>query len=154
MDARLSSGDVAWRSRGLCTFRGRLGAVALMGLIALAGCSTMRAINPWQSETGPPNTARPQGALSQPKVDSSDPLVRLVGTMPMTVDQSFREPATGEVLRVRVLRSYAAASGRSCREFAVITPAGDEQRRVVCADGDRWVPARPLRLEAGAVRVQ
>ena len=130
--------------------------IASLCVAALAGCSTPQSTNPWHSDAGTPKTAGPQ-PMTQSKVENGDPLIRLVGAMPMTVDQGFREPATGEVLRVRVLRAYEAASGRPCREFVVIGAAGAEQRRVACEDGAQWVAARPLRQETAepaATRVQ
>jgi hypothetical protein len=53
-------------------------------------------------------------------------------------------PETGGSARLRLLRSYSAASGRECRE--VLVGAGfDERSRLVCRDdGAGWVPARPL----------
>jgi hypothetical protein len=70
--------------------------------------------------------------------------------MPLTVNQTFREPATGELLNVRVVRAYAAASGRQCREYLVTSQGGGEPKsRVACVKGDRWVDARPLRPDAG-----
>jgi hypothetical protein len=75
----------------------------------------------------------------------------------MAVDYGFREPATGEVLRVRVVQAYAAASGRTCREFVTVAPGRAEQHRLACGEGDRWVAARPLRVEstdAAATRAQ
>jgi hypothetical protein len=116
-------------------------------LMVLAGCSTVQPTNSWHSGTGAANTGGVQADQRQPIVENGDPLLRLVGTMPITVDQGFREPATGEVLRVRVLRAYAAASGRPCREFATEAAGGVEQHRVACEDGSRWVAARPLRQE-------
>jgi hypothetical protein len=70
--------------------------------------------------------------------------------MPATIDQTFREPATGELLKVRVVRIYSAASGRPCREYLVINQRGDQSSRVACANGDRWVEARPLRQDGRA----
>jgi len=72
-------------------------------------------------------------------------LLRLIGTMPMSIDQTFKEPATGELLRIRVLRAYAAASGRSCRQYLVTEESGAQSYRVACESGDHWVEARPLR---------
>jgi hypothetical protein len=133
----------------------RLGAAA--ALAALAGCSTVQAINPFQSDAPAPKTAPVQPITSQPRVDTGDPLLRLIATMPVTSDQTFREPATGEVLRVRVVRVYAAASGRTCREYRVTNQSGQEQIRLACANGDRWVSARPLRQDpsgSAATRAQ
>ena len=134
--------------------RWTLGGLVTFGIVTVAGCSTMQPINPWHSDAGSPKTAGPSPVLMQSKVENGDPLLRMVGSMPVTVDQSFREPATGEMLRVRVLVSYASASGRTCREYVVITPTADDQHRVVCADGDRWIAVRPLRQETGAAKIQ
>jgi hypothetical protein len=119
-------------------------ALALTAMV-LAGCSTMQAINPWQSGSLPPKTAQVQAIQHQPGPDNANPLLRLVGTMPVTVDQTFREPATGELLKVRVVRAYTAASGRQCREYQVTNQSGQQANRVACVNGERWVEARPLR---------
>jgi hypothetical protein len=81
-------------------------------------------------------------------------LLRVVGTLPLRTDQSFQEPATGAVLRIEVMRIYEAASGRSCREYLVTDGAGRQQVRVACRLGDRWVHARPLRLEGAGSDAQ
>jgi hypothetical protein len=138
---------ISWRrptKAGSWTFRG----LVALSLVAVAGCSTPQSTNSWRSDAGTPKTAAPQSAPTQSKVENGDPLIRLVGSMPMAVDQGFSEPATGEVLRVRVLRAYVAASGRPCREFVVIGAGGGEQRRVACEDGAQWVAAHPLRQES------
>ncbi len=49
-----------------------------------------------------------------------------------------------------MVRIYDAASGRNCREYVVTDPAGRQQMRVACRMGDRWVHARPLRLDGPA----
>jgi hypothetical protein len=81
-------------------------------------------------------------------------LLRVVGTLALRADQSFQEPATGAVLRVEVMRIYEAASGRACREYLVTDPAGRQQLRVACRTGDRWVHARPLRLDGPGADTQ
>jgi hypothetical protein len=127
--------------------------VLVAGLAAsLVGCST---ITSWQSQPAAPKTASTRGGQTPPPVENSSPLLRLVGTMPVSIDQTFREPATGELLKIRVVRSYAAASGRECREYVVTYQSGDGWSRVACTSGDRWVDARPLRKDRTAgVRAQ
>ncbi len=128
-------------------------AVLVASLAAsLVGCST---ITSWQSQPAAPKTASAGGRETPPPAENSSPLLRLVGTMPVSIDQTFREPATGELLRIRVVRSYSAASGRECREYVVTYQSGDGSSRVACVSGDRWVDARPLRKNATAgVRAQ
>lgn len=50
-------------------------------------------------------------------------------------------PDTGQSVQVRLVRVYAAASGRECRQVA-LGPA--QSTRVICRVGDGWVSARPL----------
>lgn len=51
--------------------------------------------------------------------------------------------ADGLATPVRLGRSYAAASGRECRE--VLLGGGIEERvRLVCRDPGGWAPTRPL----------
>jgi hypothetical protein len=50
---------------------------------------------------------------------------------------------TGEMARVRLMRQYAAASGRECRELRV-SRRGGEQNRLYCRAGTGWIEARPL----------
>jgi common-antigen outer membrane protein len=53
-------------------------------------------------------------------------------------------PETGGSARLRLLRSYAAASGRECREVLIGTGVA-ERTRLVCRDeGGSWTAARPL----------
>lgn len=146
----------AWRLRAIVTLAG-------LFAVGLTGCSTLEAINPWTAENleaqraasagraTTPTAAAPRAAApAAAPTSSADPLLRLVATMPLTGEQSFREPVTGENLRVRVLRSYAAASGRQCREYQILTARDERQVRVACSGTDGWVQARRLRQEAGS----
>jgi hypothetical protein len=130
--------------------------MAVLGatLFGAAACQTVSSINPFGGTQEAPVASSP--AMPQPRVETGDPLLRVVGTLPLRTDQSFQEPATGAVLRVEVMRIYEAASGRSCREYLVTDPAGRQQNRVACRMGDRWVHARPLRIDgpAGDTQVQ
>jgi hypothetical protein len=58
-------------------------------------------------------------------------------------------PETGGSARLRLLRSYAAASGRECREVLIGTGLA-ERTRLVCRDDGGWTPARPLLRGGGA----
>ncbi|MBB5689399.1 hypothetical protein GXW77_15700 [Roseomonas alkaliterrae] len=59
-------------------------------------------------------------------------------------------PATGQTARVRLVRAYAAASGRECREVLVGTGGGGTSR-LLCRAGEGWREARPL-ITAGTGR--
>ncbi len=50
-------------------------------------------------------------------------------------------PETGQNVRVRLVRAYAAASGRECREVALSTAT---QNRILCRSERGWVEAQPL----------
>jgi hypothetical protein len=112
---------------------------------SLASCSTLSAVNPW-GEAAPAATDHrtpPRAATT-----ASDPLLTLVATMPLRTGQGFREPATGEMLKVEVIRAYDAASGRACREYSVTDQRGAHREGLACRNGDRWTNARPLRLDS------
>jgi hypothetical protein len=88
--------------------------------------------------------------VSAPSVAAAgDPLLRLVSTMPVRTDQGFREPVTGAMLTVEVVRQYDAASGHTCREYTVTDSTGGQRQGVACQTGDTWTNARPLRSAAG-----
>jgi len=110
--------------------------------ISLASCSGSSSHGP--SKTGDAVPTTPKLAAAG---DASDPLLRLIATMPVRTGQGFREPATGEMLKVEVVRAYDAASGRNCREYVVTDTNGVLRQGVACRDGDKWVAARPLRLD-------
>jgi hypothetical protein len=119
----------------------------MMGIVVagLASCSTVSSVNPWgEAPAAAPERRAPQAAAGT----ASDPLLTLVATMPLRTGQGFREPATGEMLKVEVIRAYDAASGRTCREYAVTDPRGGHRQGLACRNGDRWTNARPLRLDS------
>lgn len=65
-------------------------------------------------------------------------------------DDTVVLPATGQTARVRLVRAYAAASGRECREVLVGTGGGGTSR-LLCRAGEGWREARPL-ITAGTGR--
>jgi hypothetical protein len=70
--------------------------------------------------------------------------------MPLRTGEGFREPVTGQMLQVEVVRAYDAASGRPCREYSVTDQKGVSRGGVVCRIGDQWVNARPLLRDSSA----
>ena len=70
-----------------------------------------------------------------------DPIAIFAASATPGADGTVTIPETGQNIRVRLLRAYAAASGRECREVAV---GGAAQNRLLCRDDAGWVEARPL----------
>lgn len=64
-------------------------------------------------------------------------------------EQQVLLPDTGESAKLRMVRQYAAASGRECREVRVSTRNSD-QSRLFCLAGGGWIEARPLLTAARA----
>ena len=60
-------------------------------------------------------------------------------------------PEAGGSARLRLLRSYNAASGRECREVLIGTGLS-ERTRLVCRQDSGWASARPLLSGGGAAR--
>jgi hypothetical protein len=117
---------------------GTAGAILALGaLLLLAGCGAVR-----RSGTA--------AEAPTPATVQQDPLGRFVaaaapgqaGTVVL---------ADGYATQARVVRAYAAASGRECRE--VIVGAGTAGRAsLLCQSDGQWVAARPLLLGSGAAR--
>lgn len=80
----------------------------------------------------------------------ADPVVAFAAQAQPGAEATMADPATGRPVRVRLVRAYAAASGRECREVALLAagmPAagGGAPRRLVCrGEGGVWIEARPL----------
>jgi hypothetical protein len=112
--------------------------LALFGaLLLLAGCGADR-----QTAT--------LAAGPAPVAVQQDPLGQFVGSMPPGRAGTV-VLADGRTTQARVVRAYAAASGRECRE--VILGAGTTGRAsLLCQSEGQWVAARPLLLGSGAAR--
>ncbi|MFC7474410.1 DVU3141 family protein [Dankookia sp. GCM10030260] len=113
--------------------------LALLGaLFFLAGCSV----------GGPSSTL----AASPPSVAAvqQDPLGAFIaGAAPGQSGTVVL--ADGRSTQARVVRAYAAASGRECREVILGAGYGGQASLLCQADG-QWVAARPLLLGSGAAR--
>ena len=112
-----------------------------LGLLALAagGCA-----NPFATGGEP---ARPIDSAAAP-LSPADPVVAFAASASPGAETVAVLPETGGSARLRLLRSYAAASGRECREVLIGTGLA-ERTRLVCRDDGGWTPARPL-LRGGA----
>lgn len=107
------------------------GVMALMGLaLVVAGCA----------QNGLNGAAAPDEAAAAP---ITDPVVAFAAAGAPGSEESVLLPSTGQSARLRMVRAYAAASGRNCREVLVRTD-GSTQTRLICGAGERWREARPL----------
>ena len=114
-----------------------LGALSL----AMAGCA-----NPFAM---PRSSADTSGPASAP-VAAADPVAAFAATATPGAETVALVPDAGGRARLRLLRSYTAASGRECREVLVGTGLA-ERSRLVCRGEAGWTPARPL-LRGGGGR--
>ncbi|MEO3470236.1 DVU3141 family protein [Roseomonas sp. CAU 1739] len=103
---------------------GLLGAALL-----LAGCA----------ETGQTATQGAEG----PPAPISDPVVAFAASAGPGAEETVTLPSTGQTVRLRLVRAYAAASGRECREVQMGTGTGSASR-LLCSAGTGWREARPL----------
>ncbi len=114
----------------------------VLGMLAVAaapGCA-----NPFGAG-GNAQPIAPASAAASP----ADPVAAFAAAASPGSETVAVLPEAGGNARLRLLRSYAAASGRECRE--VLIGAGlTEWTRLVCRnEGGGWAAARPL-LSGGA----
>ncbi|HYF09856.1 MAG TPA: DVU3141 family protein [Acetobacteraceae bacterium] len=95
-------------------------------LLLVAGCGP-------QAAPGSPDPAAP--------VAATDPVAIFAASSSPGAEGTVVIPETGQAVRVRLVRAYAAASGRECREVAV---SGSPGSRVICRTEAGWIGARPL----------
>lgn len=115
---------LGWNGGGRGLAVGSLGVVLL-----LAACA----------ETGTAPTAGAEG----PPAPISDPVVAFAASAGAGAEETVTLPSTGQTVRLRLVRSYAAASGRECREVQMGTGSGSASR-LLCSAGTGWREARPL----------
>lgn len=117
-------------------FRRRVLALAMLSLppLLLGGCGAM--------QPGAPVAApEPMRIL--------DPVTAFAADPPPNGEGMVQLADTGEMARLRLVRQYAAASGRECREVRIARRGGD-QSRLFCRAGTGWIEARPLLTQAAA----
>ena len=104
--------------------------------VAVSGCA------------GDRNTAQPSGpafGTSPP----NDPVAGFAAAAAPGSETVAVLPETGGNARLRLLRSYNAASGRECREVLIGAGLAERTRLVCRTESGAWVSARPL-LSGGA----
>ena len=102
-------------------------------LLSLVGCGSM-------ADRAPTATSEPMRIL--------DPVVAFAADPSVNGEAQVVLPDTGESVRLRLVRQYAAASGRECREVRVAYRSG-EQNRLFCRAGTGWIEARQLLSQPG-----
>jgi len=109
------------------------GVLHLLLLLSLVGCGSM-------ADRTPTATSEPMRIL--------DPVVAFAADPSVNGEAQVVLPDTGESVRLRLVRQYAAASGRECREVRVAYRSG-EQNRLFCRAGTGWIEARQLLSQPG-----
>ena len=109
------------------------GVLHLLLLLSLVGCGSM-------ADRAPTATSEPMRIL--------DPVVAFAADPSVNGEAQVVLPDTGETVRLRMVRQYAAASGRECREVRVAYRSG-EQNRLFCRAGTGWIEARQLLSQPG-----
>jgi hypothetical protein len=110
------------------------GVLHILLLLSLVGCGSM-------ADRTPTATSEPMRIL--------DPVVAFAAEPPVNGEAQVVLPDTGETVRLRMVRQYAAASGRECREVRVVYRTG-EQNRLFCRAGTGWIEARQLVSQSDA----
>jgi hypothetical protein len=112
----------------------------VLGLLAAAapGCAG----NPFGFQDAQP--AAPAVAAAP-----ADPVAAFAATAVPGSETVAALPDTGGNARLRLLRSYNAASGRECREVLIGTGVSERTRLVCRREDGAWAAARPL-LSGGA----
>ena len=110
------------------------GVLHLLLLLSLVGCGSM-------ADRTPTATSEPMRIL--------DPVVAFAADPSVNGEAQVVLPDTGESVRLRLVRQYAAASGRECREVRVVYRSG-EQNRLFCRAGTGWIEARQLVSQSDA----
>jgi len=110
------------------------GVLHLLLLLSLVGCGSM-------ADRAPTATSEPMRIL--------DPVVAFAADPSVNGEAQVVLPDTGESVRLRLVRQYAAASGRECREVRVAYRSG-EQNRLFCRAGTGWIEARQLVSQSDA----
>lgn len=88
-------------------------------------------------------TATAPQAVVEPAAPISDPVVAFAAAASPGAEDTVVLAETGQSARVRLVRAYAAASGRECREV-LVRAGGGSRSRLLCRAGEGWREARPL----------
>lgn len=112
---------------GLYRFGRGAAAGAMLGLL-VAGCA---------------DNASAPAAVGEAPAPITDPVVAFAANASPGAEDTVVLSGTGQTAQVRLVRAYAAASGRECREV-LVRSGGGTQSRLLCRAGTGWREARPL----------
>jgi hypothetical protein len=86
-----------------------------------------------------------QAAVPAAAGRTADPVVAFAAASSRGAETTIVLPETGQAARLRVVESYAAASGRECRVVAIVGGGGPDRTRTICGDPVYgWSDVRPL----------
>jgi hypothetical protein len=125
----------AWNQLGVCP-RNAAAPMALLAMLLLAGCAGGSA-EPATQPAAAPVVQDPLAAFAAQASPGTRARVTLVNGQPATV---------------QMVRSYAAASGRECREVLVGSGMAQREQLVCRTEAGSWESSRPLLRGAGPVR--
>ncbi|MCA3351814.1 MAG: hypothetical protein INF97_14565 [Roseomonas sp.] len=105
--------------------------ILLLGPLLLAGCGGSGSLG-----------GAGEGAAAVPR-PILDPIAAFAADPPTEAQAQVFLADRNETVTLRMVRQYAAASGRECREVRVSQRGGDSLR-LFCRAGSGWIEARPL----------
>lgn len=100
-------------------------------LLPLAGCGGLSRVG---------GTGEAAAAPSRPILD---PIAAFAADPPTAAQAQVFLADRNETVTLRLVRQYAAASGRECREVRV-SQRNEDSLRLYCRAGTGWIEARPL----------
>ena len=115
----------------------------------LTGGSMLRSVPPLLAGCGRPAGLGGAGEVASPAPRPIlDPIASLAADRPTEAQAQVILAARNETVTFRMVRQYAAASGRECREVRV-SQRGGGGLRPFCRAGTGWIEARPLIVHTG-----
>jgi hypothetical protein len=84
-----------------------------------------------------------EGAASAASRPILDPIAAFAADPPTAAQAQVFLADRNETVTLRLVRQYAAASGRECREVRV-SQRNEDSLRLYCRAGTGWIEARPL----------
>jgi hypothetical protein len=84
-----------------------------------------------------------EGAASAVPRPILDPVAAFAADPPTGAQAQVFIAGSNETVTLRLVRQYAAASGRECREVKV-SQRSEDSLRLFCRAGTGWIEARPL----------
>lgn len=109
----------------------------------MTACSSFGWRTDGRKEQPGPATIESRSMSSGTRIVADDPVLSFVTSASVGQESFFSTSIPPGTVRMTLLRVYAAASGRDCREF-IESSAAQSQSRVFCEGADGWSEAHPL----------